>query len=167
MARQPLLDPRLHKPVVVGLQAFFNPESALASQAGCRALVWAADAKWLAQEFEFSRRRENLPWGVAVEIEPMFSVEAKKRQARKPADFVVANLRQQKHSKASDQAADVCGVSPRMVQYACRPIDNVRKLARGGRESRRDVWRCETPPPPCRAQGVEPQQPAKSLSQKR
>ena len=31
------LDPRLHKPVVVGLQAFFKQQSALASQAGCRA----------------------------------------------------------------------------------------------------------------------------------
>ena len=69
----------------------------------------------------------------------MFSVEAKKRQARKPADSVVANLPQQKHAKARDQAADVCGVSPRMVQRACPPIDNVRKRARGGRETRRDV----------------------------
>ena len=127
----------------------------------------AADPKWLAKEFEFSRRRENLPWGVGVEIEPMFSVEAKKRMLSGVKD-PDANLRQGKRSpQASDQAADVCGVSPRMVQIACPPIDNVRKLARGGRETRRDVWRCEISPPPCRAQGVGPQQPAKSLPQKR
>ena len=102
---------------------------------------------------------------LALEIEPMFSVEAKKRMLSGVKD-PDANLRQGK-AKASDQAADVCGVSPRMVQVACRPIDNVRKRARGGRETRRDVWRCEIPPPPCRAQGVEPQQPAKSLTQKR
>ena len=78
-----------------------------------------ADPKWLAKEFDFSRRRENLPWGVAVEIEPMFSVEAKKRQIRKPVDSVEANLPQQKRAEqARDQAADVCGVSPRMVQRA-------------------------------------------------
>ena len=114
-----------------------------------------ADPKWLAKEFDFSRRRENLPWGVAVEIEPMFSVEAKKRQIRKPVDSVEANLPQQKRAEqARDQAADVCGVSPRMVQRACPPIDNVRKLARSGREFFRNVWRCEVAPPPCRAQGV-------------
>ena len=99
------LDPRLHKPVVVGLQAFFNPQSALASQAGCRARVC-----------------------VGVEIEPMFSVEAKKRMLSGVKDpdanlrqgqrtDIVANLRQCK-AKASDQAADVCGVSSRMVQRA-------------------------------------------------
>jgi hypothetical protein len=75
-----------------------------------------ADPKWLAKEFDFSRRRENLPWGVAVEIEPMFSVEAKKRMLSGVKD-PDANLRQGK-AKASDQAADVCGVSPRMVQRA-------------------------------------------------
>jgi N6-adenosine-specific RNA methylase IME4 len=57
---------------------------------------------------------------VAVEIEPMFAVEAKKRQVRKSVDSVVANLPQQKpdKAKARDQAADVVSVSPRMVQYA-------------------------------------------------
>ena len=65
------LDPRLHKPVVVGLRAFFNPQSALASQARCRARAC-----------------------VGVEIEPMFSVEAKKRQqlSGKDHEKLVANL---------------------------------------------------------------------------
>ena len=104
---------------------------------------------------------------VGVEIEPMFSVEAKKRMLSGVKD-PKANLPQGKRAEqARDQAADVCGVSPNGLQIACRPIDNVRKLARGGRETRRNVWRCEMPPPPCRAQGVEPQQPAKSLPQKR
>ena len=56
---------------------------------------------------------------VGVEIEPMFSVEAKKRMLSGVKD-PDANLRQGK-AKASDQAADVCGVSPRMVQIACPP----------------------------------------------
>ena len=55
---------------------------------------------------------------VAVELEPMFAVEAKKRQARKAADSVVANMPQQKPDRSRDQAADVVSVSPRMVQYA-------------------------------------------------
>ena len=51
---------------------------------------------------------------LAVEIEPMFSVEAKKRMHLAKGQGVkgVADLRQVK-AKASDQAADVCGVSPR------------------------------------------------------
>jgi len=53
---------------------------------------------------------------VAVELEPMFAVEAKKRMLKGVKD-PVANLRQGK-AKASDQAADVVSVSPRMVQYA-------------------------------------------------
>ena len=73
---------------------------ALASQARCRAQACvAADAKWLAKQFELGRRRPNLPWGVAVEIEPMFSVEAKKRQGQRTD--IVADLRQCK-AKASD-----------------------------------------------------------------
>ena len=44
---------------------------------------------------------------VAVELEPMFAVEAKKRQARKAADSVVANMPQQKPDRSRDQAADV------------------------------------------------------------
>ena len=85
---------------------------------------------------------------VGVEIEPMFSVEAKKRMLSGVKD-PVADLPQGKPApKARDQAADVCGVSPRMVQRACPPIDNVRKRARGGREFFRNVWRCEIPPPP-------------------
>ncbi len=55
---------------------------------------------------------------IAVEIEPMFAEEAKKRQARKTADSVVANLPQQNPQRARDQAAEVVSVSPRMVQYA-------------------------------------------------
>lgn len=55
---------------------------------------------------------------IAVEIEPLFAAEAKARQLRKPINSVVANLRQQNHGKASDQAAEVVSVSPRMVQYA-------------------------------------------------
>ena len=60
---------------------------------------------------------------VAVEIEPMFSVEAKKRALIGNAaggrnSKSVADLRPTVKAKASDQAADVCGVSPRMVQYA-------------------------------------------------
>jgi hypothetical protein len=55
---------------------------------------------------------------VAVEIEPMFAVEAKKRLLLGVKD-PEANLPQGKRSpQARDQAADVCGVSPRMVQYA-------------------------------------------------
>ena len=53
---------------------------------------------------------------VAVEIEPMFAVEAKKRQGQRTD--IVANLRQCNQAKASDQAAEVVSVSPRMVQYA-------------------------------------------------
>ena len=50
---------------------------------------------------------------VGVEIEPMFSVEAKKRMLSGVKD-PVANLPQGKPApKARDQAADVCGVSPR------------------------------------------------------
>jgi N6-adenosine-specific RNA methylase IME4 len=52
---------------------------------------------------------------VAVELEPMFAVEAKKRQGQRTD--IVANLRQC-NAKASDQAAEVVSVSPRMVQYA-------------------------------------------------
>jgi hypothetical protein len=37
----------------------------------------------------------------------MFAVEAKKRQARKAADSVVANMPQQKPDRSRDQAADV------------------------------------------------------------
>ena len=95
------LDPRLHKPVVVGLQAFFNPQSALASQARCRAQAC-----------------------VGVEIEPMFSVEAKKRYDEtvgRPSKQSVADLRPIKRAKASDPAADVCGVSPNGLQTACPP----------------------------------------------
>ena len=85
---------------------------------------------------------------VGVEIEPMFSVEAKKRMLSRVKD-PKANLPQGKRAEqARDQAADVCGVSPRMVQVACRPIDNVRKLARGGRETLRRVWWCHRTPPP-------------------
>ena len=79
---------------------------------------------------------------LALEIEPMFSVEAKKRQQLAKGRGVKgkANLPYLKSApQARDQAADVCGVSPRMVQRASPPIDNVRKRARGGRETRRDV----------------------------
>jgi len=57
---------------------------------------------------------------VAVEIEPMFAVEAEKRLHLSKGRGVkgVANLRQVNQAKASDQAADVVSVSPRMVQYA-------------------------------------------------
>jgi DNA modification methylase len=55
---------------------------------------------------------------VAVEIEPMFAVEAKKRQVRKSGGSVVATLPQQKSDRSREQAADVVSVSPRMVQYA-------------------------------------------------
>ena len=61
---------------------------------------------------------------VAVEIEPMFAVEAKKKQEEAGKKYgrgqkVDANLRQPIRAKqASDQAADVVSVSPRMVQYA-------------------------------------------------
>ena len=53
---------------------------------------------------------------VAVEIEPMFAVEAKKRQGQRTD--IVANLPQCSQAKARDQAAEVVSVSPRMVQYA-------------------------------------------------
>ena len=53
---------------------------------------------------------------VAVEIEPMFAVEAKKRQGQRTD--IVANLPQCNQAKARDQAAEVVSVSPRMVQYA-------------------------------------------------
>ena len=79
------LDPRLHKPVVVGLQAFFNPQSALASQAGCRALVCVAGSPGGDRKSDY--QNDNL-----IESTPL-----------------------------------------------CPPIDNVRKRARGGRETRRDV----------------------------
>ena len=88
---------------------------------------------------------------LALEIEPMFSVEAKKRMLstlKKGNVPAVADLPQRNHAKARDQAAVVCGVSPRMVQRASPPIDYVRKRARGGREFFRNVWRCEIPPPP-------------------
>ena len=60
---------------------------------------------------------------VGVEIEPMFSVEAKKRALIGNAaggrnSKSVADLPPTVKAKARDQAADVCGVSPRMVQYA-------------------------------------------------
>ena len=58
---------------------------------------------------------------VAVELEPMFAVEAMKRKAKNGGDrkSQVANLRPPiDKGKASKQAADVVSVSPRMVQYA-------------------------------------------------
>lgn len=54
---------------------------------------------------------------VAVELEPMFAVEAKKRMLKGVKDPVVS-LPQGKHSKARDQAADVAGVSGAMVTRA-------------------------------------------------
>ena len=58
---------------------------------------------------------------LALEIEPMFSVEAKKRMLSGVKD-PVANLPQGKpKAKASDQAADVCGVSPNGLQTVCPP----------------------------------------------
>ena len=61
---------------------------------------------------------------VAVELEPMFAVEAKKKQEEAGKKYgrgqkVDANLRQPIRAKqASDHAAEVVSVSPRMVQYA-------------------------------------------------
>jgi N6-adenosine-specific RNA methylase IME4 len=55
---------------------------------------------------------------VAVELEPMFAVEAKKRQVRKAADSVKVNLPEQKLQQSRDQAAEVVGVSPSMVSLA-------------------------------------------------
>ena len=71
------------------------------------------------------RRRQLDPSqraAVAVEIEPMFAAEAKVRQSetlKKGDSPVVANLRQrQNQGRASEQAAAVVSVSPRMVQEA-------------------------------------------------
>ena len=61
---------------------------------------------------------------VGVEIEPMFSVEAKKRMLstlKKGNVPAVADLPQRNHAKARDQAADVCGVSPNGLQTVCPP----------------------------------------------
>ena len=60
---------------------------------------------------------------VAVELEPMFAVEAKKKKEEAGKKYgrgqkVVADLRQPIGVKASNQAAEVVSVSPRMVQYA-------------------------------------------------
>lgn len=57
---------------------------------------------------------------VAVELEPMFAVEAEKRLhlAKGRGIKGVADLRQVNQAKASEQAAEVVSVSPRMVQYA-------------------------------------------------
>jgi len=54
----------------------------------------------------------------AVEIEPVFAEEAKKRQGQRTdlyPDNIVATLPQ---SKARERAAEICGVSPRNVQKA-------------------------------------------------
>jgi len=54
---------------------------------------------------------------VAVELEAMFAVEAKKRMLKGVRDPRV-NSPQGDHGKARDLAADVVSVSPRMVEYA-------------------------------------------------
>jgi 16S rRNA G966 N2-methylase RsmD len=67
------------------------------------------------------RRRQLDPSqraAVAVEIEPMFAAEAKKRMDVGRPKEGVANLRQVNQGKASEQAAAVVSVSPRMVQEA-------------------------------------------------
>ena len=48
---------------------------------------------------------------VAVELEPVFAIEAAKRMHRKPVNSAKANLRQPNAGKATDQAAAVVGVS--------------------------------------------------------
>lgn len=67
------------------------------------------------------RRRQLDPSqraAVAVEIEPMFAKEAKARMDVGRPKEGVANLRQVNQGKASEQAAAVVSVSPRMVQEA-------------------------------------------------
>ena len=44
-------------------------------------------------------------------LEPMFAVEAKKRQVRKSLDSVKVNLPEQKQTQAREQAAEVVSAS--------------------------------------------------------
>lgn len=61
---------------------------------------------------------------IAAKIKPMFEVEAKERQIRKPINSVSANLRPQKKHKSSADAAKLFNVSPRLVESASKILKN-------------------------------------------